>query len=535
MLNISHLLKSHMNSLLLPAITISSFLFFIFFLYKHFYTTHYTRKRLPPSPKTLPIIGNLHQIGSFPHRSLHSLSRHHGELMLLHFGQKPVLVVSSAKAACEIMKTQDIIFADRPQLRIFKRLLFNCKDIATAPYGNYWKQIRSLCVHQLLSAKSVQSFYHIREEEVETMIGEIEQTSLTAVNLSKLFVNFTNDVICRVAFGMKFKGEVDEINFKELMEKHEELLGGVYVGEFIPWLSWINYVNGVENKIKKVAKDMNRCLEAIIQQHLDRKDRDKSSVKGDNDEKTKDLVDVLLGLQHDDTINSNLDQESIKAIILDMFVAGTTTTYATLEWAMSELLRNPKAMESLQRDVRGNLGNQTHITDRDLDKMTYLKAVIKETFRLHPSAPLLLPRISMQDATINGYDIAARTIVMINAWAIHRDATSWDEPEEFKPERFLNSAVDYKGQDFSLIPFGSGRRGCPGILFAISNIELALANLINKFDWRLPDGVEGKTLDMMEHPALTVHKAVPLMALATPHLPSTSSGGKILKQVLFQE
>ncbi|KAK9726670.1 hypothetical protein RND81_05G229600 [Saponaria officinalis] len=348
------------------------------------------------------------------------------------------------------------------------------------------------------------------------MIREIQQSSLTAVNLSRLFANFTNDVICRVAFGMKFKGEIAGIDFKELMEKHEELLGGVYVGEFIPWLSWINYVNGVENEIKKVTKDMNTCLEAITQQHLDRRNHDKSSVKGNNDEKTKDLVDVLLGLQHDYTDNSGLDQESIKAIISDMFVAGTTTTYATLEWAMSELIRNPKAMESVQRDVRGNWGDKTGITDSNLDKMTYLKAVIKETFRLHPSVPLLLPRISMQDATVNGYDIPARTLVMINAWAIHRDATSWDEPEEFKPERFLDSAVDYKGQDFNLIPFGSGRRGCPGIYFAISNIELALANLVNKFNWRLPDGVDGTSLDMMEYPGLTAHRAVPLMALAIP-------------------
>ncbi|XP_074287499.1 cytochrome P450 736A117-like [Silene latifolia] len=499
--------------------TILPFLIFLFFLYKLFSTSRSTGKQLPPSPKTLPIIGNLHQISRLPHRSLHSLSQQHGELMLVHFGRKPVLVVSSSKAACQIMKTHDTIFADRPQLKIFKRLIYNCKDIATAPYGDYWKHIRSICVLHLLSPKRVQSFHHIREEEVAHMIGEIEQSSstTTSVNLSKLFVNFSSDIICRVAFGLKFKGETDGINFKELMERHEKLVGGIHIGEFIPWLSWINYVNGVESEIKKVAKDMNRCLEGIIQQHVDRRDQVQSGVEENNHDKSKDLVDVLLELQHDDMNNSSLDQESIKAIIMDMFVAGTTTTYATLEWAMSELLRSPKAMESVTSEVRRITGGKASIiTDNKLEKMTYLKAVIKETFRLHPPVPLLLPRISMQDAKIHGYDIPARTLVMINAWAIHRDPTSWTEPEEFKPERFLDSPVDYKGQYFDLIPFGSGRRGCPGMLFAISNIDLALANLIDKFDWRLPDSADGNALDMTEYPGLTAHRAVPLLALATP-------------------
>ncbi|KAH9625566.1 hypothetical protein KSS87_009919 [Heliosperma pusillum] len=521
MFNMPQLLKSLVNMVLLHFFTILPFLMLIFFIYKLLSTSLSTGKQLPPSPRTLPIIGNLHQISRLPHRSLHSLSQQYGELMLVHFGRKPVLVVSSSKAACQIMKTHDIIFADRPQLTIFKRLAYNCKNIAFAPYGDYWKQIRSICVLQLLSSKRVQSFQNIREEEVAHMIGEIEQSSNTtkSVHLSKLFLNFTSDVICRVAFGVKFKGETDGINFKELLEKHEELLVGFHVGEFIPWFSWINYVNGVESEIKKVAKDMDRCLEGIIQQHMERRDQEdqnQSSVKVNNEEKSKDLVDVLLELQHDDMNNSSLDQESIKAIIADMFVAGTTTTYATLEWTMSELLRSPKAMESLKTEVRGITGGEASITDSKLDKMTYLKAVIKETFRLHPSVPLLLPRISMQDAKINGYDIPARTLVMINAWAIHRDPTSWNEPEEFRPERFLDSPVDYKGQYFDLIPFGSGRRGCPGIVFAISNIELALANLINKFDWQLPDSAEGNALDMMEYPGLTAHRAVPLVATATP-------------------
>lgn len=200
-----------------------------------------------------------------------------------------------------------------------------------------------------------------------------------------------------------------------------------------------------------------------------------------------------------------------------MFVAGSTTTFATLEWAMSELLRNPRAMESLKKEVRGITGNKATITENDLEKMEYLKAVIKETFRLHPPVPLLLPRISSQETQINSFDIPARTQVIINVWSIHRDPTFWNEPEQFIPERFMNSNIDFKGQHFNLLPFGSGRRGCPGIIFGTANLELVLAKLMQKFDWTLPERAEGNTLDMVEHPGLTTHRDTPLIAVATPY------------------
>jgi len=151
-----------------------------------------------------------------------------------------------------------------------------------------------------------------------------------------------------------------------------------------------------------------------------------------------------------------------------MFAAGTDTTYTVLEWAMAELLRHQTVMQKLQDEVRTVVGDKTHVTEEDLVKMNYLKAVIKETLRLHAPVPLLVPRKSMEDIKLNGYDIAAGTQVIVNAWAIARDPSSWEQPLEFKPERFMNSSIDFKGLDFELIPFGAGRRGCPGVLFAIA-------------------------------------------------------------------
>lgn len=167
----------------------------------------------------------------------------------------------------------------------------------------------------------------------------------------------------------------------------------------------------------------------------------------------------------------------------DMFAGGTDTTHTVLEWAMTELLRHPAVMKELQEEVRRITNGQADITEDDMEQMKYLKAVIKKTLRLHPLIPLLVPRESVQDVKINKYNIASGTRVITNAWAIHRDPTTWEEPEKFHPERFLNSSIDFKGQDFQLIPFGSGRRGCPGILFAIANNEIVIANLMSKFNW----------------------------------------------------
>jgi len=201
-----------------------------------------------------------------------------------------------------------------------------------------------------------------------------------------------------------------------------------------------------------------------------------------------------------------------------MFSAGTETTSTLLEWAMSELLRHPRVLKKLQEEVRKINQGKTSVDECDLEKMEYLKAVIKETLRLHPPVPLLVFRESGGDAKINGYDIAASTQVIINAWAIQRDPSFWEEPNEFYPERFLTSSVDFKGQHFQLIPFGSGRRSCPGILFSTIGVELALANLIFVFDWALPDGARGETLDMSEGYGISVGRRNPLMAVATPFI-----------------
>ncbi|KAL9235606.1 hypothetical protein vseg_010351 [Gypsophila vaccaria] len=467
-------------------------------------------KNQMPSPRKLPIIGNLHQLGTLPHRSLGSLSRKYGDLMLLHLGSKPTIVVSSADGAEEILKTHDAVFANRPDSKVASILFYDGKDIGFSKYGEYWRKVKSISVLHMLSNKKVQSFRKIREEEVYVMMEHIRKSPPSVpVNLSDIFTNFVNGVVSRVAFGRKYAEDEGCGNVKELLSDFVGALGAFTVGSFIPWLSWMDHVAGVLRKATKVAKALDIFLDKIVQEHLDRLNlRDQIGVAADKDDSAQDLVDVLLEIQMNDP---SLERDNLKAILTDVIVAGVETNATLLEWAMSELLLHPEVMKKLQIEARAFTQGKAMIDEDDLKNMKYLGAVIKEALRLHPPAPLLLFREPSENAKICNYDIAVGTQVIINAWAIQRHPALWDDPEEFRPERFLKNEMDVTGHNFEFIPFGAGRRRCPGISFATANVELALANLVGRFDWMLPDEMQSDSF-LAETFGTSVHKRDPLMA-----------------------
>jgi cytochrome P450 len=187
-----------------------------------------------------------------------------------------------------------------------------------------------------------------------------------------------------------------------------------------------------------------------------------------------------------------------------MFTAGGETSSWTVVWAMSEMVKNPKVMEEAQSEVRRVFDKKGFVDETEFHQLVYLKSVIKETLRLHPSLPLLLPRESRERCKINGYEIPAKTRILVNAWAIGRDPRYWIEAESFKPERFANSLIDFNGTNFEYIPFGAGRRMCPGLAFGIPNVELPLAQLLYHFDWKLPNGMKNEELDMAESFGISV-------------------------------
>ncbi|XP_051131705.1 cytochrome P450 736A117-like [Andrographis paniculata] len=464
----------------------------------------------PPSPPRLPILGNLHQLSPLTHRSFHALGAKYGPIMLLHLGRLPVIIVQSSAAAAEIMKTHDLVFADKPGSGTMRKLFYNHKDISVAPYGEYWRKLKSICILQLLSCKRVQSFHFIREEEIALLVEKIKACcrSSSPVNLSELFTSFTYDVICRASCGRKYSEGEDGWRFPRLLTQVMELVGSMNVGEYVPWLWWIDSITGFNRRVNRVAKEVDEFLEMVIQDHLNSRRLEIGESGHGNHE------DSFVGILHNIYADNIIDRDGIKAIILDMFAGGTETAAAALEWTMTELLRHPNVMNKLKCEVRAILKDKNHtisITNDDLEQMHYLRAVVKETLRIHPPIAFM-SRLARQDVKVMGYDIPAGTMVILNAWAVGRDPASWDEPDTFKPERFVGSSIDFKGVDFELIPFGAGRRGCPGIGFAMANIELVLANLINKFEWELPN-LEG--LDTTEQPGVTTHRKNPLFAVAT--------------------
>ncbi|XP_010476295.1 PREDICTED: cytochrome P450 71B2-like isoform X1 [Camelina sativa] len=465
---------------------------------------------LPPSPSSLPIIGNLHHLTGLPHRFYHKLSIKYGPVVLLRLGFVPVVVVSSSEAAEAVLKTYDLECCSRTKTLGTGRLSYGFTDITFSPYGEYWRKMRKLAVVELFSLKKVQSYRYIREEEIDLMVKKVSESALkqSPVDLSKTFFSLTAAITCRVALGQNFHDSgfvIDQDRIEELVTESTTALGSFTFSDFFPGGPgrFLDCLFRTQKRINKVSEELDAFYQHVIDDHLKPSGRKSLDAPGD-------IVALML-----DMIDKNyyfkLSVDNIKAVLMNIFLAGVDTGAITMIWAMTELVRNPKAMKRVQENIRATLGvKRERITEEDVGKVDYLKHVIKETFRLHPPAPFLVPRETMSHIKIQGYDIPPKTQIHINAWTIGRDPKRWTDPEDFIPERFENSSVDFRGQHFDLLPFGSGRRICPAMSMAIATVELGLMNLLYYFDWSMPDGMKGEDIDMEELGTLTVVKKLPL-------------------------
>ncbi|XP_071724311.1 LOW QUALITY PROTEIN: cytochrome P450 71B2-like [Rutidosis leptorrhynchoides] len=426
--------------------------------------------------------------------------------MFLKLGRIPLVVISSPEAAKHVLKTHDLDCCSRPILSGSAKLSYNGLDIAFAPYGEIWRQTRKLCVLELFSAKRVQSFQYIREEEVGSLLDSISASSETPVDLSEKICTFFASVIFRMSCGTAFRGSgLDTERLSEVIPEVESVLGNFCAGECIPYVGWIiDRLTGHHTKIEKVFRRLDSVFQWIIDDHI--------NFQGSRRAK-EDIIDVLLRLQREQVQIGEtwLTKNHMKGVL---FLAGTDTGAITVTWAMSELVRNPRVLKKAQDEIRNVAGKKARfVKEEEIGSLEYLRMVLKETLRLHPPGPLLVARETMSHFKINGFDIHPKTLIQINAWAIGRDPEYWNSPEEFIPERFANNAsIDFKGQHFELLPFGAGRRVCPGIHLATTTMELLLANLLYCFDWKLPRGMKEEDMNMEEAAGqrLDVHKKIPL-------------------------
>ncbi|TVU01789.1 hypothetical protein EJB05_52785, partial [Eragrostis curvula] len=468
---------------------------------------------LPPSPPALPILGHLHLVGSLPHVSLRSLAAKHGaDLMLLRLGAMPALVVTSPRAAEAVLRTHDQVFASRPYALATDIIFYGPSDVGFTPYGEYWRQAKKLVTTHLLSANKVRSFRLAREEEVSRVMAKIREAAAVgmAVDMSGLFCSFTHDLACRAVMGKHFRNKGLDMQLRELVGDTSPLIGGFNVEEFFPFLARFGVLSKVVRaKSERVRRRWDELLDGLIQEH-ERSEFDSASASDPKDR--DDFIHVLLSVRGE----YGLTREQMKAVLLDAFFGGIETSASTLDFTIAELMRKPDLMRKLQEEVRSRVPDgQELVSEADIANMTYLRAVIKETLRLHPVVPLLAPHFSMSSCCIDGFVVPENVRVVINAWAIGREARSWEDSEEFVPERFLDNGdaagVDFKGNDFRFLPFGAGRRMCSGMNFAMAAIEVMLANLVHRFDWELPPGQESRDINMSEVFGLVVHRKEKLL------------------------
>ncbi|KAL5858337.1 hypothetical protein ACOSQ3_005795 [Xanthoceras sorbifolium] len=470
----------------------------------------------PPGPKGYPIIGNMTMMDQLTHRGLARLAAKYGGLLHLKMGSLHVVAVSTPEMAQEVLQVQDSIFSNRPANAAITYLTYDRADMAFADYGPFWRQMRKICIVKLFSRRRAESWASVREEVDSTVRTVMEKTG-QPVNIGELVFVLTRNITYRAAFGSFSHDGQDD--FVKIMQEFSKLFGAFNIADFIPWLGWVVHANEFNRRLASARGSLDGFIDTIIDDHMAKKIRNAEG-KVDSDVADTDMVDELLAFYSEEDASTDDSQSGfkitrnhIKALIMDVMFGGTETVASAIEWAMSELMKSPEDLNKVQQELADKVGLSRFVHESDLDNLTYLKCAIKETLRLHPPIPLLLHETA-EDTVVSGYRIPAKARVMINAWAIGRDPSSWDDPDKFKPSRFLHGcAPDFQGNDFEYLPFGSGRRSCPGMQLGLYALELSVAHLLHCFNWVLPDGMEPSELDMNDMFGLTAPRAVRLVAV----------------------
>ncbi|XP_021903590.1 cytochrome P450 81E8-like [Carica papaya] len=485
----------------------------LIFLAISIFTRHFLNKirNLPPTPfPCLPIIGHLYLLKPPIYRTLSRISKRNGGVFLLQFGSNRVLVVSSPSAAEECFTKNDIVFANRPHFLIGKHLAYNFTIMSWAPYGDHWRNLRRISCLELLSPARLQMLYHIRADEVRTMIRNLLDSQHRLVDLRTSFFESTLNTMMGMIAGKRYYDknveDVKEANrFREIHVETSKVAGLTAIGDFLPWIkSW-----DVERRMIECQKKTDGFMQDLIEEG-----RRKMKIDSCDGERKKTMIDVLLSLQESEP--EYYSDLIIKGLMLILLLAGTDTTISTMEWTFSLLLNHPEELIRAQIEIDNHISESRLLHESDLAHLPYLRCIINEAMRMYPATPLLAPHRSSAECSVGGFCIPAGTTLMVNAWAIQNDPNVWANPTKFKPERFreiLKTAGAGTKDGFCLMPFGYGRRSCPGDGLAMKVMGLTLGSLIQCFEWTR---VDEEIVDMTEGVSFTLQKAKPLQAKCRP-------------------
>ncbi|KAK9290063.1 hypothetical protein L1049_008227 [Liquidambar formosana] len=475
------------------------------------------RFKLPPGPRPWPIVGNLYHIKPVRFRCFAEWSQSYGPILSVWFGSTLNVIVSNSELAKEVLKENDQQLADRHRSRSTAKFSRDGQDLIWADYGPHYVKVRKVCNLELFTPKRLEALRPIREDEVTAMVESIfKDVANPDYNGKSLLVKkYLGEValnnITRLALGKRFvnsEGVMDEqgLEFKAIGANGVKLGGSLTMAEHIPWLRWMFPLE--EAAYAKHAARRDRLTKTIMEEHTIARKKSGGAKQH--------FVDALLTLQE----KYDLSEDTIIGLLWDMIAAGMDTTAISVEWAMAELIRNPRVQKKAQEELDSVIGAERVMTELDFSDLPYLQCVAKESLRLHPPTPLMLPHRANANVKIGGYDIPKGSIVQVNVWAVARDAAMWRDPLEFRPERFLEEGVDMKGHDFRLLPFGAGRRVCPGAQLGINLVTSMLGHLLHHFYWTPPEGVKPEEIDITENPGLVTYMRTPLQAVPTPRLPT---------------
>ncbi|GJN04198.1 hypothetical protein PR202_ga21723 [Eleusine coracana subsp. coracana] len=466
---------------------------------------------LPPGPRGLPVVGSLLSLDPELHVYFARLAARYGPIFSIRLGSKLGVVITSPSLARDVLRDQDLAFSSRDVPDAARSISYGGgQNIVWNPVGPTWRLLRRVCVREMLSPAGLDNVHGLRAREFRATLRHLRDHGGKTVDVGAQMFLTTMNVITGTLWGGSVGSDSERAavgrEFKDLVADITEMLGAPNVSDFFPALARFD-LQGIRRKSDVLKERFNQMFARIIDKRT----------SNNNDANTEaDFLEYMLKLEKEGGDGkAAFTMTNVKALLMDMVVGGTETTSNTVEWAMAELLRDPRALANVREELDAVVGTDALVEEAHLPRLHYLHAVLKETLRLHPALPLMVPHCPAADAAVAGHRVPAGCRVFVNVWAIHRDPAVWNDPLLFLPERFLPLTDGADEGELDYIPFGSGRRICAGIAMAERMTAYSLAMLLQAFDWDLPPGAE---LDMTEKFAIVMKKATPLLAVPKPRL-----------------